>query len=306
MLSLKTMLLSKNRFGELLLKQVESLDYRHGILLVASAIFAALACPATAQYGGVSQFGNPPQFGSQKYPKVNYPLNANAAPGVVANAQVLRQTPGVGTFQPVAISGPDKLNVGLAREGQFLPGLDAPVTTGMLVGAVYRFKVTNIPFREGQELYPTVEIIDRVCPPNGREHRFPIPVVLTDEDLRLALDGALVTRVIYVEDNGIAEPVAAEPGTQRTLNVGAIDNALQAADQLGRPVAILRIGSRVPADLTGDLTTFLYGCPPWVPLNPVPTRENLTERGMWPEMAPVVPAEEIFSQPPAEATPRVP
>lgn len=243
------------------------------------------------------------RYGAQ-LPKVHYLLDARQAPGVVASSQVARGMPHVGTFQALSVSGPEGLKVALAQNGQFLPPIDAPVTTGMLVGAVYRFRVTNIPFRPGQELYPTVEIIGGITPPAGREHRFPIPIVLTGEDLRAALEGALVTRVIYLEDSEIAEPVADAPGGQRTTDVGPMDNALQTADQLGRPVAILRIGSRVPADLTGDLTQFLYGCPPWVPLPVAPNREQLTNSGQWPEVIPVEAAEQPFPETPLQDYPR--
>ncbi len=81
----------------------------------------------------------------------------------------------------------------------------------MLVGSVYRLRVTNIPLRPGEELYPTVEVIDRMYAPRGREHRFPIPVVLDKEDLWRALDGAMVVRVIYLEDSQNALPQADEP-----------------------------------------------------------------------------------------------
>lgn len=238
--------------------------------------------------------------------KVHYLLDANQAPGVVASSQIARGTRGMGTFQAVSISGPPGLQVALARDAQFLPPLEAPVTTGMLVGGVYRFRVTRIPFREGEELYPTLEVIDRIYPPAGREHRFPIPVVLTQEDLRLALDGAMVTRVIYLEDGEIAEPIAATPGEQNTLDVAVADNALQVADQLGRPVAILRIGSRVPMNMNSDLTDFLYGCPPWVPLIVAPDRQTLVESGQWPATAPAEAAAEPYSESPTENAPRTP
>ena len=237
---------------------------------------------------------------------VHYLLNANQAPGAVAAAQIAMQRPGVGTFAAVSISGPAQLKVALARDGQFLEPLTAPVVTGMLVGAVYRFRVTNIPFRPGEELYPTVEIIDKVTPPTGREHRFPIPVVLTEDDLRLALSGALITRVIYVEDSENAEPIAMRPGEQATLDVGPNDNALKAAGQLGRPVAILRIGSRVPMDLQGDLSSFLYGCPPWIPLPTAPNRQQLIEQGMWPETLPVERGKQPYSEAPDQDYPRTP
>lgn len=243
---------------------------------------------------------------SRQLPGVHYLMDARFPPGTVASAQAARRPSPVGTFQPVSVSGPQGLQVALAKDGQFLPTLEAPVKTAMMVGAVYRFRVTHIPFRPGAELYPSVEIIDRVCAPLGREHRFPIPVVLTEEDLRNALSGALITRVIYVEDSEVAEPVAALPSEQRTTDVGPTDNALQVADQLGRPVAILRIGSRVPNSLQGDLMSFLYGCPPWLPLPPVPEKEQLIERGEWPVGEPLPHEEVPYTDTPAQDYPRTP
>jgi hypothetical protein len=247
------------------------------------------------------------QAQASKLPNNTYHLfNAATPTGMIAHAQAAGRKPGVGTYTAVSIIGSKGLKVGLARDGQFLPPIDAPVTTGMLVGGVYRFRVTGISDRSGFELYPTLEIIDKTYPEPGREHRFPIPVFLTDEDLQMALDGALVTRVIYLEDSENADPVSTKPGTQLTIDVGANENALRTADVLGRPLAILRIGSRVPADLTGDLTDFLYGCPPWVPLPVVPDRDKMIKEGLWPEVVPVERAEKIFSENTNENIPRLP
>ena len=265
-----------------------------------------IACSGWWLLGCVSALVVPAHAQSPALPNVHYFLNANQAPGAVAGAQIARGARGAGTFQAVALSGPPGLKIALAQSGQFLPPLDAPVTTGMLVGGVYRFRVTNIPYRPADELYPTIEVIDRIYPPAGREHRFPIPVLLTEDDLRLALSGALVTRVIYLEDSEIAEPIATTPESQLVHNVPASDNALQVADQLGRPVAILRIGSRVPMSLEGDLSEFLYGCPPWVPLVTAPDRQTLIEAGQWPDVAPGEALQQPRSEAPQEESPRVP
>lgn len=237
---------------------------------------------------------------------VHYFLSESGQPGAVAHAQIARGAPGVGSFQAVQVSGPKGLNIALARDGQFLPTLDAPVMVGMLVGAVYRIRVTGIPFRPGDELYPTIEVIDRLYAPAGREHRFPIPIVLEESDLRAALQGSLVTRVIYLEDNEVASPIAARRGEQRVLDVGPTDNALKTADQLGRPVAILRIGSRVPASLQGDLTDFLYGCPPWIPVTPVPDRQAMIDKGMWPDGPSVEASEDLLPERYEVDEPRIP
>ncbi len=56
----------------------------------------------------------------------------------------------------------------------------------------------------------------------------------------------MVMKVIYLEDNQIADPVDTSGNPQRVLDLRPSQDALQTADRLGRPVAILRIGSRVP------------------------------------------------------------
>lgn len=230
----------------------------------------------------------------------NYLLSSDLPPGAVAAAQSNRRPPIHGYFQPVQISGPQGLSIALAQDGQFLPLLEAPVRAAFMVGHVYRIKVSGIPQYEGEELFPTIEVIDRLYAPVGREHRFPIPIVLEEDDLRAALRGELVTRVIYLEDSEIAEPVADSPGDQRVTEVAGTEDPLQAADQLGRPVAIVRIGSRTP-NLGGDLTDFLYGCPPWSTIKPIPERQKLIENGMWPS-APQTGA--TPATPPAAATPQ--
>jgi hypothetical protein len=237
--------------------------------------------------------------------KGHYLLDARMPPGMVAHAQVAGGRPGVGTFTAVSIMGPQGLRIGLAQAGQFLSPIEAPVTTGMLVGSVYRFHVTHIPGYPGQELFPTLEVIDRVHTQPGREHRFPIPVALTEEDLQLALQGALITRVIYLEDSSVAEPIATNPQLQLTIEASPQDNALRVADQLGRPVAILRIGSRIPMNLSGDITGFLFGCPPWVPLPVAPDVPAMVEQGHLPGYLPSENPNPLYPEEPIESVPRI-
>ena len=77
----------------------------------------------------------------------------------------------------------------------------------MLIGKVYRFRVTGIKRNEGFEVFPTVEVINRMYPPKGQATRFPIPIQLTEEELALAISGRFVTRVIYLEDPRTALPL---------------------------------------------------------------------------------------------------
>jgi hypothetical protein len=191
-------------------------------------------------------------------------LHAGAMPpGAIGSQQLLRGGPLPGYFQPVEVKAPEGAMISMAADGAFQPAQGSIVTAGMLIGAVYRLRVTNIPFQEGLEVFPTIEVVDRLYPPIGSEGRFPIPIQLTKEELELALAGKFVTRVIYLEDPLCALPVAEDPDHQEYFEAAPADNPLEVADRLGRPMAILRMGGRLP-DAEGPDAAFLYGSPPWV------------------------------------------
>jgi hypothetical protein len=78
--------------------------------------------------------------------------------------------------------------------------------------------------------------------------RFPIPIELTLEELDLAASGRYITRVIYLEDPRTALPVAEDPQQQRYYEIDSSLDPLHVADRIGRPMAILRMGSRVPTE----------------------------------------------------------
>ena len=136
----------------------------------------------------------------------------------------------------------------------------------MLIGGVYRFQVTHIPRAEGAELYPTVELIDRLYPPPGLATSYPIPIVLDESDLDAALAGRLVTRVVYLEDPQTAIAIPGTPTDSRVMDIGYYQDPLHEADRLGRPVAIVRIGSVAPPTAPALLPQFFFGYPPWAPI----------------------------------------
>ncbi|MCH2361932.1 MAG: hypothetical protein MK329_12880 [Pirellulales bacterium] len=170
----------------------------------------------------------------------------NMAPGMIGQSQLYRGGPLPGYFQPVEIITPVGTKVGFAFNQQFeMPKMDAR-KAGMLIGHTYRLKVTNIYKHPGEELYPTVEVIDRLYPPRGKEFQYPIPIHIDQQDIESALAGFFVTRVIYVEAPATALQVQDRRDYQRVTDVGAQEDPLRTADRFGRPVAILRIGSRLP------------------------------------------------------------
>ena len=116
-----------------------------------------------------------------------------------------------------------------------------------------------------------MELIDRVYPPLGQEVRFAIPIVISNDDMVEALNGNLVTRVIYLEDPQTALPLADQPDQQRDFDIQPSQDALEVADTLGRPIAIVRYGSRTPPTDPTQMNAFLMGCPSWLPLAPART-----------------------------------
>jgi hypothetical protein len=207
-------------------------------------------------------------------PPVHYNHAGVMPPGAIGSQQLLRGGPLPGYFQPVEIKGPDGSMIATTADGQFDKPEDGPLLVGLLIGSVYRLRVTNIPQQEGQEVFPTIEVIDRIYPPLRQEFQFPIPIELTQEELEIALSGRFVTRVIYLEDPNTAAPVARRGSEQSYFEVAHGENPLDVADSLGRPVAILRMGARVPGPQGPD-ETFLYGSPPmlkWRPCPPTPAK----------------------------------
>lgn len=194
-------------------------------------------------------------------PPVHYFHQGNLRPGLVGAMRLQGGGPVVNYFQPVEIRAPAGTSIAVAENGTFSDAVPAPLTIGLLIGPVYRLRITDIPLFPGQEVYPTVEIIDRVYPPLGLEWQYPIVIELTLEDLRLALQGFFVTRVIYLEDPQRALPMPTENTGQNWFEAPPGTDPLTIADQLGRPVAIVRLGGRVPSSFPVPDQDFLYGCP---------------------------------------------
>ncbi len=188
-------------------------------------------------------------------------------PGAIGSRQLQRGGPLAGFFQPVEIKAPPGVSISLAVANQFGPAENTSRRVGLLIGGVYRLRLTNIPLpqAEGMEIFPSIEIIDRTYAPVDQQLRFAIPVEIAREDIELALQGRFVTRVIYLEDPHTALPIRSAGG-QAWVDVGSGQDPLAMADTLGRPVAILRLGARVPDQ--GPDPNFYFGSPAWVAYPP--------------------------------------
>ena len=198
-------------------------------------------------------------------------------PGYLGGARLQGRGPGpvMGYFQPIAFHGPEGTQFALANSNAFFDSEES-LQAGLMIGSVYRFKITNMPGREGAELYPTVEVIDRTYPPPGLATKYPIEIYLDDEDLRAALDGQMVTRVIYLEDPQSATPLQQTHASERPIEASHYQDALEVADRFGRPVAIVRMGSVAPPRSPALLPGFFFGSPAWAPIvQPQQFNQNL-------------------------------
>ena len=172
-------------------------------------------------------------------PGVHYWHQGAMPPGAIGSRQLARGGPVAGYFQPVEITVPGGALISPAVDGRFDAPRPGAIKAGMLIGSVYRLQISGINLAAGQEVFPTIEIIDRTYAPVGMELRFPILVEISQEELRLALDGKFVTKVIYLEDPLGALPVGEDPQAPNWFDVKPGEDPLAVADFLGRPVAIL-------------------------------------------------------------------
>jgi uncharacterized repeat protein (TIGR01451 family) len=191
----------------------------------------------------VCTLGNSPLLGQQgSY----YPLDQNAPLGRVAqwSAQIGKGLAGI--LQPVRVSLPTTGTVTVYHGGaETAVELGAPAQFSVGVASVYRLKLSGMPEFPGIALYPTLEILDRLHPPPGREQDFPVTISFTADQIQSAIDGQMVTTVVYLE-----QPQLAVTGDLSAALLNRMlppdRNLLIEADRVGRPMILVRLGGRTP------------------------------------------------------------
>jgi uncharacterized repeat protein (TIGR01451 family) len=125
---------------------------------------------------------------------------------------------------------------------------DTPALVGLRPGYVYRFELTNLPYNPGKALYPEVEVRGTLVPRPGMKYMdYPIPLTFTPMDIERALGGALITKVVYLEDPEKAIPVEVSPDNPVETPEDTEAAAMKAAHENGRLMAIVRLGDRKPS-----------------------------------------------------------
>lgn len=225
--------------------------------------------PANSPLSGIAGLGGaaqphtnvlpPPQMLAHPGPGVDGP-----GPGIIAPVgfeELVSEngvTPlAIDSMAPVVANGPPMSQIGfLGPDGMqvrwdsaTVGGFDSTplVTPGRYdfpQGAIYRLKLTNIPGREGTELYPTLE----VAPTTPRTAAFiahnTVPVQLTDEDLDQVTTGNFVTKVVYLPDPDYQELAVAGVETLVSTRLDPGIDPVVEADRRGSILAIIRIGNK--------------------------------------------------------------
>jgi uncharacterized repeat protein (TIGR01451 family) len=155
----------------------------------------------------------------------------------------------------------------------------APAVAGFRPGYGYRLQLGDLPDQPGRILSPSFEVLDTLhIPPGLKAEDFPATVVFSEDDLRRAATGGMVTKVVYLEDPVQAPAVRSSATQPVEFDVMPGFDPLAEARIRGRAMMIVRLGERdVPAAelfavgvpgtvlVPGDPAMPPPACPPTLP-----------------------------------------
>ena len=179
---------------------------------------------------------------------VNYHVDGGvqvpAGGGVLPTAGML---PAVPPTLQVTLAQPEGMQVRYDASGN--GGFDSeplvvPARQNFPQGGLYRLKLTNIPAREGVELYPTVELAYANPRTGAYLAHNSVPLQFTEEDFDQVLTGNFVTKVIYLPDPDFQGPALAGIDTLVSTRLDPGIDPIVEADRRGSILAIIRLGDK--------------------------------------------------------------
>ena len=186
------------------------------------------------------------QAGDIEGPRLEKPIAVKTEPGAIGSTRPPQFGPRLDEVeqyqQPVELRGPKGLLVSIQTRTGWSQSEALPLRVGLLPGLSYRLRITGVLHRPTDELYPSVRVLSPLVTPRGQKWRFPIEIVIDEDDLNEAFSGNHVQRVVYVSN----EPEASDVLADRWFDIQPGDSCLAVASTLGTPVAELRIGNRLP------------------------------------------------------------
>ena len=146
--------------------------------------------------------------------------------------------------------------------------LVVPARQNFPQGGLYRVKLTDIPNREGVELYPTIELAYANPRTGAYLAHNSVPVQFTEEDFDQVLTGNFVTKVIYLPDPEFQGPALAGIDTLVSTRLDPGVDPIVEADRRGSILAIIRLGDKDvemagadSASVAGMITPTIAGLP---------------------------------------------
>lgn len=122
--------------------------------------------------------------------------------------------------------------------------LFVPARQNFPQGGLYRVKLTDIPGREGVELYPTIELAYGNPRTGAYLAHNSVPIQFTEEDFDQVLTGNFVTKVIYLPDPDFQGPALAGIDTLVSTRLDPGIDPIVEADNRGSILAIIRLGDK--------------------------------------------------------------
>lgn len=168
-------------------------------------------------------------------------------PGVMMLGDASGLSPAPGAASQIIFNGPEGMAVSwdVSAPGSFdSEPLICPGRYNFPQGAIYRLKLTNIPGREGAELYPTLEVGPSLPRTDAYLAHNAIPVQFTEEDFDQVLSGNFVTKVIYLPDAEFQELALAGVETLVSTRLDPGLDPIVEADRRGAILAIIRLGNK--------------------------------------------------------------
>jgi hypothetical protein len=122
--------------------------------------------------------------------------------------------------------------------------LVCPGTYDFPQGNIYRLKLSNIPGRQGKELYPTLEIAPTMARTQAFLAHNAVPVEFTDNDFDQVLSGNFITKVVYLPNPEYQGLAMAGVGTLvNTQLEPGVDPIVEASNR-GAILAVIRVGNK--------------------------------------------------------------
>lgn len=205
-------------------------------------------------------------------------LGSNIPPGggVMMGAGMM---PSVPSSLQVTFGQPDGMQVRFDASGGGTfdsEPLVVPARQNFPQGGLFRVKLTNIPAREGVELYPTIELAYANPRTGAYLAHNSVPIQFTEEDFDQVLTGNFVTKVIYLPDPDFQGPALAGIDTLVSTRLDPGIDPIVEADRRGSILAIIRLGDK-DIEMAGLGTVTDMGMAPPIAGLPAPFAPAMTE-----------------------------